>query len=226
MPAKHTVKEYKADSYYHIYHRGIEKRQIFVDESDYDTFLSFLKEALHPDEQQTSNDEKLKIKTPSSRKAKNFADHITLLSYVLMPNHFHLLIHQKDARAVNQFMQSLLVRYTMYFNKKHTHEGALFQGKYKAILVVEKPHLLHLTRFMHLKPKEFVENPARAYSSLAEYLGYREYPWINPQQILSFFTDDKREEIPELRFIFSYREFMEGDIKESSNILGQYTLEQ
>ena len=43
MPAKHAIKEYAPGAYYHLYNRGVEKRTVFEDVSDYKTFLSYLR---------------------------------------------------------------------------------------------------------------------------------------------------------------------------------------
>src|SRR3989304_6385484 len=103
MPSKHSTKTYIENSYYHIYNRGVEKRNIFLDQQDYGVFLSYLKEYLLPkNERELAN--KLADPNVSSReKAKiikllrmnNFADEIILFAYCLMPNHFHLLIKQR-----------------------------------------------------------------------------------------------------------------------------------
>jgi len=199
MPAKFTIKEYIKGGVYHIYNRGIENRTIFTDDKDYEVFLKYLEEALHP---------KIPAKTKgSTHKIKKFHKEIELLSYCLMPDHFHLLVKQLTNRGIDTFMQSILVRYTMYFNRKYKRSGTLFQGKYKATLVTEDKHVLHVSRYIHLNPKEFVDNPARAYSSYAEYLGYRETPWIKTSHILSYFDENRRDSVPVLRFIGSYREF-------------------
>jgi putative transposase len=217
MPAKFTVKQYVKGGIYHIYNRGIEKRTIFTDEKDYEVFLSYLEDALHP---------KIPAKSKgSTHKIKKFTKEIELLSFCLMPDHFHLLVKQLNDRGIDTFMQSILVRYTMYFNRKHKRSGTLFQGKYKAALVLNDPHVLHVSRYIHLNPLEFVENPARAYSSYANYLGYKETPWVKTTHILSYFETEKKDKLPVLKFIDSYREFAMGDLKESIDVLGSLTLE-
>lgn len=85
MPTKNSVKTYAADGVYHIYNRGVEKRQIFLDERDNNTFIYYLKSYLVPINEQD--------KPPSSiRNLSDFTLHneIKLIAYVLMPNHFHL----------------------------------------------------------------------------------------------------------------------------------------
>jgi putative transposase len=115
MPARNAIKEYIPDTYYHIYNRGVEKRKIFLDEQDYGVFLSYLKNLLSVPK--TKN---------RSILDNNFSSEVTLLSYCLMSNHFHLLIKQKDAQAIGRMIKALCTRYSMYFNKKYDRVGKLF----------------------------------------------------------------------------------------------------
>ncbi len=70
----------------------------------------------------------------------NFHGAIHLLAYCLMPNHFHLLIHQKNERALDEFMQSFMTRYTQYFNKRYKRIGPIYQGRYKAAMIETDEH--------------------------------------------------------------------------------------
>ena len=88
MPAKNELKEYVADGYYHIYNRGIDKRFIFLDESDYLVFLRILKDCLSPPPD--------KDPTAVPIKRINLFERVDLLCFVLMPNHLHLFVHQRD----------------------------------------------------------------------------------------------------------------------------------
>ena len=70
-----------------------------------------------------------------SKTLKNYHDQIELLAYCLMPNHFHFLIRQTTDRGIAEFMQSLVLKYVMYFNKKYKRVGSLFQSRYKTVLI-------------------------------------------------------------------------------------------
>lgn len=226
MPAKNIIKTYVEGGYYHIYNRGIEKRIIFEDEMDYKTFLKYLKEALSvPLEPKRFRKITLQGGTLliNPRPVKNFKDSIDLLAYCLMPNHFHLLIKQNSKNDINRFMQSVITRYSMYFNKKYRRVGKLFQGHYKAVLVPEENYLLHLSRYIHLNPSEYTKNLESAYSSYAEYLGIRKASWINPGVILSFFnqaTNDFHKNIN------TYKNFVESAEIDSRSLLEGVTLEK
>lgn len=197
MASKNSVKTYVENSYYHIYNRGVEKRKIFKDNSDYSIFLSYLKTYLT-----YKNDKKLreqlqhpnlphyeKDKILKQLRLNNFHNEINLLSYCLMPNHFHLLIKQKTATSIDKFMNSLITRYVMYFNRKYKRVGPLFQDVYKAVLVESEPQLLYLTCYIHRNPAS-QGDPLQTTqpSSYSEYLGRRKTDWINFEEILSYFS--------------------------------------
>lgn len=203
MPARNSQKEYLENSYYHIYNRGVEKRIIFQDEQDYSVFLSYLKTYLSPKDEKIILIDLASPVTNSKEKDRllrllhlnNFNEKIILLAYCLMPNHFHLLVKQKPFDGIDKFMNSLATRYTQYFNKKYKRVGSLYQAVYKAVLVNSEEQLLSLTSYIHRNPiseKPYAKNKQKNLflqpSSLPEYLGKRQTPWIHPEDILSFFS--------------------------------------
>jgi len=229
MPAKYSVKTYAENTFYHVYNRGVEKRIIFQDEQDYKVFLSYLKEYLSPPP--TLEDRIQKSFTLQGRTFKgiprqlnNFFGKIDLLAYCLMPNHFHFLIKQNDdVNSLKDFMQSIIARYATYFNKKYDRVGSLFQGKYKAIIVMDEYYILHLSRYIHINPSEYAKNLVNTYSSYAEYLGIRHTPWVKPELVLSYFNNQKLS----LDFNGSntYKSFVEEYLKDPKDILLDITLE-
>lgn len=218
MPAKNAVKTYVENGYYHLYNRGVEKRLIFQDEQDYAVFFSYLKTYLLPKNEkelqsllanpQTSYPERQKIL--AILRLNNFSKEIKLLSHSLMPNHFHFLVKQASAMTIDNFMNSLCTRYTMFFNKKYKRVGSLYQSVYKAVFVETDEQLLQLSRYIHrnspLLQKSATKGlPFRAWisekSSLPEYLGQRKTKWVHPEEILSYFSKTN----PQL----SYQSFVE-----------------
>ena len=136
MPSKNSVKSFEPEAMYHVYNRGVDKRIIFVDERDYAVFLSFLKYALLSDDEikQANYVDKNSI-SDSARfnlRREGLAKRLQLVSFCLMPNHFHLLLYQYDQEAITKLMRSIGTGYSMYFNKRHGRTGTLFQGVYKA----------------------------------------------------------------------------------------------
>lgn len=224
MPARNSRKQYVENSYYHIYNRGVEKRLIFLDGQDREVCLSYLKEYLLPknekelykrlSEDSTSYKEKDKIL--KLLRLNNFAEEIILISYTLMPNHFHFAIKQKKVGSIDKFMNSLGTRYTMYFNSKYKRVGSLYQGVYKAVLVKTDEQLLHLTRYIH---KQALASQGEALqerpSSYPEFLGLRKTEWVHPEEVLSFFSENN----PAL----SYKSFVEQ--KDDMDIIGSLVIE-
>jgi len=131
--------------FYHIYNRGVEKRNIFLDDQYYKKFLDNL---------MYFNDQK---PTPDSRMRKDcdFRDRdklVEIYAFVLMPNHFHLIVKQLSDGGIEKFMRKLGIGYAMYFNIRQQRVGALFQGRFKAKLIESDEQLLHLTRYIHINP--------------------------------------------------------------------------
>lgn len=205
MPCKNIRKTYQENSYYHIYNRGVEKRNIFEDEQDYSVFLSYIKTYLTP-----KNEEKLRQiitfeKSTSKEKDQatkllrlnNFCTEIKLICYCLMPNHFHFLIKQKSETSIDYFMNSLGTRYTLFFNKKYKRVGPLYQSTYKAVLVESEQQLLWLSHYIHRNPTS-IKQP----SSLPEYLEQRKTEWVYSKEILSYFSKTNKN--------LSYKTFIQN----------------
>lgn len=111
---------------YHVISRGNQRQKIYKDDPDYQRFETLLGEVI-----------------------KRHA--LTLYAYVLMPNHFHLLL-EVGRVPLSKAMQVLLYRYTRGYNQRHRKSGHLFQGRYKAILCDRDNYLMELIRYLHLNP--------------------------------------------------------------------------
>jgi len=200
VASRNSVKIYIDNSFYHIYNRGVEKRDIFLDDQDYSTFLSYLQTYLSPkDEKGLSEIIISKKSTPEDKdkavkllRLKNYNENIELVCYALMPNHFHLLIRQRR-NAFNHLMNSLGTRYGMYFNRKYNRIGVLFQDVYKAVYIETDEQLLHLSRYINLNPLRTLNLPINKWNeapypcSLPEYLNKRQTDWIKTHYILDYF---------------------------------------
>jgi REP element-mobilizing transposase RayT len=78
---------------------------------------------------------------------------ISILAYALLPNHYHLLFEQFEQRkenGISTFMQKLRTGYTMYFNTKYGHSGALFQGRFKNTTIERDAQFMHIPHYIHL----------------------------------------------------------------------------
>lgn len=171
MPHRNVIRELVADTSYHCYNRGVERRDIFVDEQDYRAFLRRL-EVMLTDPEQREDDK------PSGRiRLKSFYGVIELNAYCLMPNHFHLLLHQISDDSLVEFMRTLSTSYTMYFNKKYKRAGSLFQGRYKAKRIDNAAYGIHISRYIHLNALTMPGGYKKyEYSSM----GYLAEPYIAP----------------------------------------------
>jgi putative transposase len=175
MPSRNSVKQYTEDSYYHIYNRGVERRQIFLDDQDYVVFLNLLKR--HLSREKTTN--------KRGESYETFAGRVELLAFCLMPNHFHLLFYlNNDPASIALLMKRVSGSYTSYFNKKYSRVGHLFQGVYKAVHVDSDPYLLHISRYIHRNPEDFVN---WKYSSLPYYLQGWKADWVVPDKIYQLY---------------------------------------
>lgn len=218
MSAKNSIKQFIPHSYYHLYNRGVEKRTIFQDKQDYFIFLSYLKTYLLPKETNKLHSILLNPASTSKEKASalkllrmnNFTDDITLLAFCLMPNHFHLLIKQVEANTIDRFMNSLMTRYSMYFNRKYKRVGPLFQGLYKAVLVTTDEQLLHLSRYIHRNPaSKGSALQSYEYSSYPVYLEVQKIEWVKSENILAHFSKSR---------LNSYQSFVENFDLEPNSI--------
>ena len=195
MPRKNSLKTYVEGGYYHIYNRGVEKRNIFLDDRDYKVLLHFLKtylSPLPPKEDLPQRRPEIGVTPVRIRPIKTVHGVISLLAYCLMPNHFHLLVKQEARDGISRLMNRIGTNYGMYFNKRYERVGPLFQGVYKAVLIDNEAQFLHLSRYIHLNPYEieggdFEKLVDYPYSSYGDYLGVRNTGWVKTDEILSYF---------------------------------------
>lgn len=202
MPAKNTLKIYADNCYYHLYNRGVERRNIFLCSEDYLTLLHLFKAYL------TDN-------PLSATAAKTLRGRLELLCFCLMPNHFHLLVKQNDRTAMTEFMRKVFTSYSMYFNRKYKRSGTLFESRYKASLIDRSDYLLHLSRYIHHNPVNLLKRGRRLedypYSSLPYYLTNTSPDWLKTREILNILKDEFGKRT-------SYRDFMKN-MKIASPIL-------
>ena len=116
-----------AGGWYHITNRGTERREIFGDERDYRHFLELLGEM-----------------------RERYA--VQIHAYVLMPNHYHLLIRTPAANA-SRAIQWLNVSYGVWYNRRHKRVGPIFQGRFKSVLIEgHGAWVLEACYYLHLNP--------------------------------------------------------------------------
>ncbi len=129
---------------YHVTCRGNERKEIYRDNRDRKKFLEILS-----------------ISISTYR--------IKLYCYVLMKNHFHLLV-ETPLGNLGEFMRHFNITYTVYYNRRHRRVGHLHQGRYKSIIVDKERYLSILSRYIHLNPVRVVNRKKRAVKEKIEYL--------------------------------------------------------
>jgi len=175
MPTRNIVKNYGAGHYYHVYNRGVNKDNIFIDESDYWMFLSLFKRHLSP----VNNFDKY------GREFPNHSKIVELVEFCLMPNHYHLLLFNLESEGVEKLMRSVMTSYSMYFNKRHGRVGSLFQNHFLGSLVNSDEYLWQVSRYIHLNPLDIGKDPFNyEFSSLAYYKGEKSAEWVHPESLV------------------------------------------
>ncbi|MEK7071734.1 MAG: transposase [Patescibacteria group bacterium] len=156
--------------YYHIFNRGVDKRDIFVDQKDLGRFFQSMSEfnTLTPTGGiYAASFRKNNPLRNSVSKSEKLADFIC---YCLNPNHFHFMIQQTADRGIEKFMHRLGLGYSKYFNKKYERSGPLLQGPFKAVRIDSDEYLLHLSAYINLNNKVHGINSLLYKSSWEEYL--------------------------------------------------------
>lgn len=142
---------------YHVMNRGLNRRDLFKEKSDFEYFLKLCQKSWE-------------------------RWGLEVLSYCLMPNHYHLCLRTPEAN-LSRIMRHIDGLYTQQFNRRHGRDGPLFRGRYKAIVVQQEEYLSQLLRYIHLNPvkAKMVETAKDyAYSSHQQYLSLKKAPaWLN-----------------------------------------------
>ena len=176
--------------YYHIYNRGIDKRDIFKKNKDYERFMMLLYIA--------NNQDVIKLDNLINILHKDYKQImildkgnplVSIGAWCLMTNHFHLLVRQEVDGGITKFMRKLGVGYSMFFNIKYQRQGALFGGPFKSKCIkTDDNYMRYLFAYIHLNAldidfggwedkgkynkvelKNFLES--YKYSSYQDYLG-------------------------------------------------------
>lgn len=161
--------EYKG-ALYHVHARENERRKIFFTDADYKKFKDYIAGAI----------EKY---------------HCLVHCYVLMGNHYHLIIETPEAN-ISRVMHYISGFYTTYINIKRGRNGHLFQGRYKSILVAKDSYLMELSRYIHLNPvrARIVEKPEEyAYSSYNSYITGKHEKIVTTDLILGMVSGQRKE---------------------------------
>lgn len=175
--------------YYHILNRGVAKMPIFVTNRDYQRFIGTFRYYVDG-----SVDVGYSKSTREEKDSKPKEQIVEVVSYCLMPNHFHFLLKQNLDDGIRNFIRKTTNSYAKYFNIKRKRKGPIFEGKFKAIRIESNEQLLHLTRYIHLNPLiGYITQDLNSYnwSSYPEYLGNSELQICSKEIILEQFKTSK-----------------------------------
>ncbi|MBI2450108.1 MAG: transposase [Candidatus Nealsonbacteria bacterium] len=198
---------------YHIFNRGVERRNIFQQISDNFRFIFCLYEL--NDKKLVKMRDRIEIRKEnkkytgstgvSDRKDKR-EPLVEIISFCLMPNHYHLILHQLVDGGISLFMKKLSNGYTGYFNEKYNRKGigALFQGRFKAVHVEDDRQLMALICYIFTNPLELLEKnwkevgvkdveeavkflESYRWSSYLDYIGIPNFPSVTKRDFVTEF---------------------------------------
>jgi putative transposase len=197
---------------YHVFNRGVDKRDIFLDDRDYLRFIHGLYE--FNDIKPVRNSHYFfnhKTGNVEARKIYGYQERETIveiLVFTLMPNHYHLMLRQIKQDGIVRFMQKLGTGYTMYFNKRYERSGSLFQGRFKAVHLNSEEQFIHLPYYIHSNPyrgsTSICDLGKYRWSSYPDYIGKKNFPFVTERAfLLDIFGGEEK-----------YRLYMEGRLKQ------------
>ncbi len=146
MPTHARCHQLQKSLLLHVFSRGHNRQIVFKEREDYDHFLKLI--------------ERYKARYG-----------LVIYHWVLMPNHFHLLMEIADPRLLPKIMAGMLRSYTTYHHQKYSACGYLWQGRYKSQPIEKENYLLACGRYIE-------RNPVRAGGTEAAWM----YPYSSAQQ--------------------------------------------
>ena len=207
---------------YHLLNRGVEKREVVLDDADRKRFLHDLFVFNDKNNVDPNHGRRGFHMEPSER-----VPLVDIHAFCLMGNHYHLLVSEQRDDGIPNFMRKLNMGYAKYFNEKYDRSGVLWQGPYKKILIQRNAHFLYIPLYIHLNPLDFlskewrrgnIKNFDRAieylreyrWSSFRDYINIRNYPSILSMRLLKDSLGSSERQIKILREIVSSPEIAAG----------------
>src|SRR3989344_1735467 len=194
---------------YHLLNRGVEKRQIFLDNQDRARFVHNLYE-FNDKPPVTNTRRRVPPNSPEALmfdlRGRTFEREklVEIHGWCIMGNHYHLLVSECVEGGLTKFLMKLNVGYAKYFNEKYKRSGTLFQGRTKKVHIATDAHFLHILHYIHLNPLDFlkgatawrtleIKNAKAAlahlekyrWSSYPDYCGIKSFPSILTTELFS-----------------------------------------
>ena len=136
------------NQYYHIYNRGVDKRDIFMNKNDLSRFVLSVKEFNTTKPIRSIRDKVNPF--PGVQHLGKVEPLVSITCYCFNPNHFHFILKQDVDGGISEFFKRLLGGYTNYFNKTHDRSGSLFQGRFKSHLINNDAYILKIRPYVNI----------------------------------------------------------------------------
>lgn len=165
--------------YYHVFNRSIDGRPIFDSLKDCKRALNIINYYKHSGKKIRFS--KYLLLNKEMRKLiwtdlKSKTPYIEIVSFCLMPNHYHLLLQQQLDNGITKFIQDFQNSYSRFFNTKYKRVGTIWQGQFKARHIENDEQLLHVNRYIHLNP--YTSYIVKSLEAL------KDYPWSSLREYL------------------------------------------
>jgi putative transposase len=183
------------NEYYHIYNRGVDKRNVFLDDFDYIRFLQSIQEFNSVDpvgslyEKNFREKKNGSLASPLEAKLPKLVE---IICYCLNSNHYHFILKQISEKGIEKFMHRLGTGYTKYFNQKYKRTGSLFQGPFKSAHI-NPDNFIYLSAYINCNAE--VHGIAKSedwkWSSFLDYAGKRNGKLCDKEIVLDQFRNQK-----------------------------------
>ncbi|MBI4121327.1 MAG: transposase [Parcubacteria group bacterium] len=148
---------FQVGNFYHIHNRGADNRSIFTEPVDYERFTALLYAANDTAPLDMTRFLEERRPRPDAFSTPRSEQLVNIGAYSLMPNHFHLLLHEEKAGGISAFMHKLKTAYVMYFNARNRRRGTLFEGRFRGRHILEDKDLERIFAFIHLNPIRLID---------------------------------------------------------------------
>lgn len=180
--------KFEDNKIFHIFNRGIDGRDIFMDSYDQGRFFRCMDQ--FNDVKNIGSLYEASFREGDDRRIIPDSDRlIEFFCYCLNPNHLHFLSKQIKNGGISKFMHKLGAGYTRYYNEKYRRRGGLFEGPFKAVEVDSDEYLLHLSAYINLNDKVHRLGNRATKSSWGEYCGNFSEGICNTNLVLNQFND-------------------------------------
>ncbi len=222
----------------HALNRGVDGRDLFQDEKDFVRFVHNLyvfNDTAPADANNNYWFKSMDIVSPYiGQEQERLVD---IHGWVLMKNHYHLLLSERVEGGISLFLRKLNVGYAKYFNERYGRQGTLFQGRTKKVAIEQQAHFLYILHYLHLNPLDYLSGAegwrlrdkgevmniraALAYLSSYRWSSYLDYCAVkNFPSILTTSLFKDKDVFSD--YLAEVKEFLNED---TLGILGSFTLE-